>query len=94
LRGGLVQPVIVQVVLLILSSSIFDGGFSSGLVMVGVISHWIVVALIALRRRNQLTRTDEILIRAGYVLWSALALVGYLAVGYICYYLPQVAGMI
>ena len=87
LHGALVQPVAIQVILVIVSALILDGGFCSGIVMVGVIAHWIVVGVIALRRRDNLSRTDETLIRVGYVLWSGLAFFGYIAASYLYYWL-------
>jgi len=80
LRGLWLPQILIQIVLFIASAAILDGGFSHAVIVVGIAAHWVLVGVIALRRRNRLSRTDEVIIRAGYVLWSALALAGYVIV--------------
>ncbi len=77
-HGGLVQPVIGQVVLLILGGLMLDGGFIAAVVLIGIITHWTTVAIISIRRRNTLTNGDVLLIRYGFLLFSSSAILFYL----------------
>ena len=79
-RGGMVSPVVGQVVLAILAATVNDGNYLAGIVAIGVLVHWVVVGLITIRRRNALTRADVTLIRYGYLLYSAAATLAYVGI--------------
>jgi FtsH-binding integral membrane protein len=72
LRYSIVHSALIQAVLLILASLIMDGGGVFSVFLVAVATHWIVFALIALRRRNHLTGTDRVLITAGFAIYLAI----------------------
>jgi hypothetical protein len=78
MRRHLVQSLVIQAMLLILASLVLDGGFFASIVISGIIVHWLVVAIMAVRRSHALTLSDAILIRMGYVLWSGLVVAGYI----------------
>lgn len=73
LHGALAGPVLVQVVFMILTSMILDGGFCASIVVAAIVGHWLLVLWIVLRRRNALTKTDTLLIKTGFFLWLPIA---------------------
>jgi hypothetical protein len=76
-HGGLVQPVLGQIVLCILAALMLDGGITQSLVFIGVVLHWSVVGFLALRRPHSLTKGDVVLVRYGFLLYSGSAFVLY-----------------
>ena len=75
LRGALVTPVVIQGVFMLLAGLILDDGTCGRIVMAAIVGHWLMVAWIALRRRNALTKTDTVLIRSGFFIWLPIAFV-------------------
>ena len=73
-RGGLVDPVIGQVILSVLAAAVFDTGACGIVVFIGATTHWAGVAMIAIRRRNNLKPLDVALIKYGYLLYTAIAM--------------------
>ena len=78
MRGALVGPFVAQILLLLFTSMILDGGVLASYCMAGAAAHWVMVAYLAVRRRNALTEMDQILVKIGFVL---LTLVGIVVVG-------------
>ena len=67
--GDIKTSVVIQILLLVLTSIIMDGGRSFTFMLIPIVAHWIVFLLIAFRRRNHLTRGDTILIKAGFLIF-------------------------
>jgi hypothetical protein len=58
-----------------------DGGLIFRFTLIPIAAHWVLFLLIAFQRRNHLTRTDIILIKAGYLIFLvAMLLFGNLLV--------------
>lgn len=68
-RGGFSIPVVGQVIFLILNLGTFDHGVSFKLCIAAVIAHWLIVGMIAVRRKNDITRFDAVIIRFGFFLF-------------------------
>lgn len=66
---------LLQVILLLTSATLLDGGYVSGICGSAMVGYWLMVGLLALRRRNALTKADTILIRSGFFLWLVIAVV-------------------
>lgn len=77
LPGSLLQPAVGQVILLILA------GMTnlSRIVVFGAIVHWALVAYIAFRRRNALSRRDVVFIRYAYLIFGGGAFIAFMVVG-------------
>jgi hypothetical protein len=56
-----------QIVLLLLASSILDGGVVQQVCLFGFAAFWVGVAIIRLRRGSMVTKLDLLLIEAGSV---------------------------
>jgi len=66
-------------VFLALSGMVFDDGISAVVCCIGALAYWAMVGIIAARRSNRLTRTDVGLIRVGFFIWTAAAILLFLA---------------
>jgi hypothetical protein len=75
LRSFLGWVVLGQVVLLMVSALLLDGGRCSGLCGSAMVGYWLMIGWLALRRRNELTKADTLLIRSGFLLWLVITLV-------------------
>jgi len=69
LQSSIINSAIIQAGLLILGSLIFDTGIILSTFLFAVIAHWLVIALIALQRRNGLTRADRVLVTWGFAIF-------------------------
>jgi hypothetical protein len=69
LYNSLGWVLLVQIVLLALTALLLDGGYSAVVCGSAMTGYWLMVGWLALRRRQALTKTDVILIRAGFVGW-------------------------
>jgi len=78
----LFRPVLAQVILYIFAALMLDGGWCLCLLTFGVILYWIFVIIVAIRRRDSLTKGDVVLIRYGYVIFAAAGLIGVLLVAW------------
>ena len=74
LQSPLGWVVLVQVVLLVISGLLLDGGYCSRICVGAMVGYWLMIGWLALRRRNALTKSDTILIRTGFFLWLSIAL--------------------
>jgi hypothetical protein len=72
-----------QGVLLVLSGMILDGGYCSLICLCAMVGYWLMVGWLAMRRRNALSSTDTVLIRAGFFLWLAVAVLVAIAFFYV-----------
>ena len=72
-RGGLIEPFAGQCIFAVIAASIFDMGECGMVVAIGSITHWACVAIIAIRRRNNLQPLDVIAIKGGYLFYTAIA---------------------
>lgn len=77
-QPAILSSAITQAALLILGSLIMDTGIIFSYVLFAVIAHWLVFALIALQRRNNLTVIDRVLLTWGVAIYLvALPLLGW-----------------
>jgi len=65
---------LAQVVLLMLTGLLLDGGYCGRIYGCSMAGYWLMVGWLALCRRNTLTNTDTILVRSGFLIWLAIAL--------------------
>jgi|GEM_PF-2732437 len=72
LQPAIINSVIIQAMLLILGSLIMDTGIIFSTFLYAVIAHWVVFALIALQRRNGLTRADRVLVTWGFAIYLVI----------------------
>jgi hypothetical protein len=63
---------LIQVVLLMLTGLLLDGGYCGRICGCAMGGYWLMVGWLALRRRNTLTKTDTVLIRSGFLIWLAI----------------------
>ena len=77
--------VAVQVALLLLTALLLDGGYCGQICLCAIVGYWLMVGWLAMRRRNALTKTDTILIRAGFFLWLAIATLVSIVLGHLLY---------
>ncbi len=62
----------LQIFLILLGGILLDGGMMGRIFIAATAVHWGGILLIAIRRRNRLTKGDEFYIRWGY-LWICVA---------------------
>jgi len=75
----------MQVVLLMLTGLLLDGGYCGRICGCATAGYWLMVGWLALRRRNALTKTDAVLIRSGPIIWLAIAVLVEIALEYLSY---------
>jgi hypothetical protein len=69
IKGGFAIPIVGQVILLILNLGAFDHGVSLKFCIIAIITHWVIVGIIAIRRKNNITQFDAVIIRFGFFLF-------------------------
>lgn len=74
-RLGLEFPLVQQLVVLVMSSLILDGGVIFQVFSYAALAYWVCIAIILIRRRRQLTPVDRIVIRIGFLVACALSAV-------------------
>jgi hypothetical protein len=74
-RNNLGWVLLLQIILLMTTATLLDGGYVSGICGSAMAGYWLMVGLLALRRRNALTKADTVLIRSGFFLWLVIAIV-------------------
>ncbi len=83
LRGALKVSLVIQISLQMFSALIFDGGATGYLLGVAMAGYWIWVGWLAIRRRNNLTQFDAIMIRVGYFVWIMVTILVGMGIGYL-----------
>ncbi len=73
LQSALGWVVLVQVVILMLTALLLDGGYCGRICGCAMGGYWLMLGWLALRRRNALTATDAVLIRYGFIIWLMIA---------------------
>jgi len=74
LHTALGYVVLIQVVILMLTALLLDGGFCARICGAAMVGYWLMVGWFALRRRDALTKADVILIRSGFFIWVMLSI--------------------
>jgi hypothetical protein len=87
MKGALLGPLVAQLLLLMLAALILDGGIIASFCMAGAVAHWVMVTYLAIRRRDALTRVDQILVRLGFVIFTVVAIVLVILVGLVAAWL-------
>ena len=64
---------LAQIVLLMLPGLLLDGGYCGRVCGCAMLGYWLMVGWLAIRRRNTLTKRDTVLIRSGFLIWLAMA---------------------
>jgi len=85
LQSTLGWGLLMQVVLLMLTALLLDGGYCGRICGCAMVGYWLMVGWLALRRRNALTKTDAVLIRSGSSIWLAIAVLVEIALEYFSY---------
>lgn len=62
----------MQLLLVMLSGMLLDGGATFQLVALPAVGYWLVVLVILLRRAKTLTRLDTFLLKAGFIILLAV----------------------
>jgi hypothetical protein len=83
LQRALKASLVVQIALLMFSALIFDGGATGHLLGVAMAGYWLWVGWLAIRRRNNLTQFDAIMIRIGYFVWIMVTILVGMGIGYL-----------
>ena len=65
---GLGFAIVAQLLTLLLSELILDGGHIFRCCLAAIVAHWIIALIIWVRRRSAPTKVDLILVRAGCIL--------------------------
>jgi len=74
LHTALGYVVLLQVVILLFTAMILDGGYCGRVCGAAMVGYWLMVGWFAIRRRNALTKADVVLIRSGFLLWLGIAI--------------------
>jgi hypothetical protein len=74
LLGDLAFQLVIQALFLLLTSIVLDGGILLRNCAVAVVTHWVTILYLCLRRRNKLTWGDTMLVRWGFFFYFAIAL--------------------
>jgi hypothetical protein len=85
LQSTLGWVLLMQVVLLMLTALLLDGGYCGRICGCAMVGYWLMVGWLALRRRNALTKADAVLIRSGSFIWLAIAVLVEIALEYLSY---------
>lgn len=73
LRRDFLFSVVVQLVVVLVASTILDGGHLLRMCLIAVAAHWLTVGIIAARRKNALTRADTFMIRLAFLIYIPIA---------------------
>ena len=63
-----------QVVTMIFTGMILDGGYCGRIFGTAMVGYWLMVGWFAFRRRNALTKVDVVLIYSGSFLWLGIVI--------------------
>jgi hypothetical protein len=85
LQSTLGWVLLMQIVLLMLTGLLLDGGYCARIWGCAMGGYWLMIGWLALRRRNTLTKTDVVLIRSGPFIWLAIAVLVQIALEYFSY---------
>ena len=85
LQSTLGWILLMQVLLLMLTSLLLDGGYCSRICGCAMVGYWLMVGWLALRRGKTLTKTDAVLIRSGPCIWLAIAVLVEIALEHFSY---------